>query len=48
VNACGLGIWEAELLEDYATLRAADLANGAYAEAYPDEIKTEIQENEED
>jgi len=48
VNACGLGISEAELLEDYPTLRAADLANGAYAEAYPDEIETEIQENEED
>jgi uncharacterized protein (DUF433 family) len=49
VNACGLGISEAELLEDYATLRAADLANAwAYAEAYPDEIETAIPENEED
>jgi uncharacterized protein (DUF433 family) len=49
VNACGLGISEAELLENYPTLRAADLANAwAYAEAYLDEIETAIQENEED
>ncbi|MBW3584903.1 MAG: DUF433 domain-containing protein [Cyanobacteria bacterium 0813] len=49
VNARGLGISEAELLEDYPTLRAADLANAwAYAEAYPDEIDTAIRENEED
>ena len=41
VNARGLGISEAELLEDYPTLRAADSANAwAYAEAYPDEIET--------
>jgi uncharacterized protein (DUF433 family) len=46
VNACGLGISEAELLEYYPTLRAAELANAwAYAEAYPDEIETAIQEN---
>jgi len=49
VNACGLGISEAELLENYPTLGAADLANAwAYAEAYLDEIETAIQENEED
>jgi uncharacterized protein (DUF433 family) len=49
VNARRLGISEAELLEDYPTLRAADLANAwAYTEAYPDEIETAIQENEED
>lgn len=49
MNACGLGIWEAELLEDNATLRATDLANAwAYAEAYLDEIETAIQENEEE
>ncbi|MEG3850784.1 DUF433 domain-containing protein, partial [Microcoleus sp. herbarium19] len=37
VNASRLGISEAELLEDYPTLRAADLANAwAYAEAYPE------------
>ena len=49
VNAGRLGISETELLEDYPTLRAADLANAwAYAEAYPDEIETAIQENEED
>ncbi len=49
VNARRLGISESELLEDYPTLRAADLANAwAYAEAYPDEIETAIQENEDD
>jgi uncharacterized protein (DUF433 family) len=49
VNASRLGISEAELLEDYPTLDAADLANAwAYAEAYPDEIETAIQENEKD
>ena len=48
VNARRLGISEADLLEDYPTLRAADLANTwAYAEAYPDEIETAIIENEE-
>ena len=48
VNARGLGISEAELLEDYPTLRAADSANAwAYAEAYPDEIETAIREQEE-
>ncbi|MEG3860338.1 DUF433 domain-containing protein [Microcoleus sp. herbarium12] len=49
VNARRLGISESELLEDYPTLRAADLANAwAYAEAYPDEIEIAIQENEDD
>ncbi len=49
VNASRLGISESELLEDYPTLRAADLANAwAYAEAYPDEIETAIQDNEDD
>ena len=48
VNASRLGISEAELLEDYPTLRAADLANAwAYADAYPDEIETAIRKNEE-
>ncbi len=48
VNARRLGISEAELLEDYPTLRATDLANAwAYAEAYPDEIETAIREQEE-
>ena len=43
-----LGISEAELLEDYPTLRAADLANAwAYAEAYSDEIEIAIREQEE-
>ena len=49
VNARRLGISESELLEDYPTLQAADLANAwTYAEAYPDEIETAIQENEDD
>ena len=49
VNARRLGISEADLLEDYPTLRAADLANAwAYAEAYSDEIEIAIQNNEED
>ncbi|MEG4228798.1 DUF433 domain-containing protein [Microcoleus sp. N9_B2] len=48
VNARRLGISEAELLEDYPTLRATDLANAwAYAEAYPDEIEIAIREQEE-
>lgn len=47
VNARRLGISEAELLEDYPTLRAADLANAwAYAEAYSDEIEIAIREQE--
>ncbi len=49
VNARRLGISEAELLSDYATLSATDLANAwAYAEAYPDEIEIAIRRNEED
>ena len=48
VNASRLGISEAELLEDYPTVRATDLANAwAYADAYPDEIETAIRQNEE-
>ena len=47
LNARGLGIWEAELLEDCPTLRVADLANAwGYAEAYPDEIETAIRDEE--
>ncbi|MFB2923525.1 DUF433 domain-containing protein [Aerosakkonema funiforme] len=49
LNARRLGIGEAELLYDYPTLSAADLANAwAYAEAYPDEIEIAIKKNEED
>lgn len=49
VNARSLGISEAELLYDYPTLSATDLANAwTYAEAYPDEIEIAIRENEED
>lgn len=48
VNARRLGISEAELLKDYPTLRASDLANAwAYAEIYADEIEIAIRENEE-
>ncbi|MBD1899844.1 DUF433 domain-containing protein [Trichocoleus sp. DQ-A3] len=49
VNARRLGISETQLLDDYPTISAADLANAwAYAEAYPDEIEIAIRENEED
>jgi uncharacterized protein (DUF433 family) len=42
-----LGWSEARILENYPTLRAADLVNAwAYAGAHPDEIEREIQENE--
>ena len=42
-----LGWSEARILENYPTLRAADLVNAwAYADAHTDEIEREIQENE--
>jgi uncharacterized protein (DUF433 family) len=42
-----LGWSEARVLENYPTLRAADLVNSwAYADAHPDEIEEEIQANE--
>ncbi|MBD1834848.1 DUF433 domain-containing protein [Cyanobacteria bacterium FACHB-472] len=48
VNARRIGYTEADLLESYPTISAADLANAwAYAEAYPDEIEIAIRENEE-
>ncbi|MGL4375663.1 MAG: DUF433 domain-containing protein, partial [Microcoleaceae cyanobacterium] len=48
VNARNLGISETQLLYDYPTLSAADLANAwVYAEANPEEIATAIRENEE-
>jgi len=49
VNARRLGISEEQLLYDYPTLSAADLANAwAYAEAFPSEIEIVIAKNEED
>ncbi|MEQ9237718.1 DUF433 domain-containing protein [Coleofasciculus sp. E2-BRE-01] len=49
VNARRLGISEAQLLQDYPTLSAADLVNAwIYAEVYADEIELAIRHNEED
>lgn len=49
VNARNLGISESQLLYDYPTLTATDLANAwIYAQANSDEIATAIRENEED
>ncbi|HAX89784.1 MAG TPA: hypothetical protein DCY91_26875 [Cyanobacteria bacterium UBA11370] len=49
VNARRLGINESQLLDDYPTLTAFDLANAwTYAEAYPHEIEIAIRKNEED
>jgi uncharacterized protein (DUF433 family) len=49
VNARRLGISEVQLLADYPTIAAADLANAwVYYEANPDEIEIAIQENEAD
>lgn len=48
VNARRLGVSESELLQDYPSLRAADLVNAwAYAEVYAQEIELAIRENEE-
>jgi uncharacterized protein (DUF433 family) len=48
VNARNLGISEAQLLQDYPTLSATDLANAwVYATVYPKEIDKAIKENEE-
>jgi len=47
VQARQLGASEADLLRDYPTLRAEDLANAwAYARAQRDEIEQQIAENE--
>jgi uncharacterized protein (DUF433 family) len=47
VQARQLGASEADLLRDYPTLRAEDLANAwAYARAHRDEIAQQIAENE--
>jgi len=49
VNARNLGISEAQLLKDYPTLSATDLTNAwLYANVYHEEIRTAIQENEEE
>jgi uncharacterized protein (DUF433 family) len=46
VEARQLGITEAELLQDYPHISAADLVNAwAYAATFPEEIETEIREN---
>jgi uncharacterized protein (DUF433 family) len=43
-----LGLSDAEILRAYPTITAAQLADAwAYADANPDEIATEIRENEE-
>ena len=49
VNARNLGISESQLLYDYPTLTATDLANAwVYANVNSEEIETAIAENEED
>ncbi len=48
VEARRLGYSEVDLLTSYPSLSATDIANAwAYAEAFPDEIETEIRENDE-
>ena len=48
VQARRSGASEADLLKNYPSLRAEDLANAwVYARAYPDEIDKAIRENEE-
>ena len=48
VEARRIGYSEADLLTSYPSLSATDIANAwAYAEAFPDEIETEIRENNE-
>lgn len=48
-NARRNGVTESELLQDYPTLTAQDLANAwAYVRSHREEIEREIIENEED
>jgi uncharacterized protein (DUF433 family) len=48
VEARRIGYREADLLTSYPSLSATDIANAwAYAEAFSDEIETEIRENDE-
>jgi uncharacterized protein (DUF433 family) len=47
VEARRLGITEAQLLQDYPHISAADLVNAwIYTDAYPEEIETAIHANE--
>lgn len=47
VEARRVGYTEADLLENYPTIAAADLVNAwAYADVYPEEIEQAIRENE--
>lgn len=47
VEARRIGYSEADLLTSYLSLSATDIANAwVYAEAFPDEIETEIREND--
>ena len=48
VEARRIGYSEADLLTSYPSLSATDIANAwVYAEAEPDEIETDIRENDE-
>ena len=48
VEARSIGYSEADLLTSYPLLSATDIANAwVYAEAFPDEIETDIRENDE-
>jgi uncharacterized protein (DUF433 family) len=48
IEARRIGYSEADLLISYPSLSATDIANAwAYAEAFPDEIETDIRENDE-
>ncbi|KYC41863.1 hypothetical protein WA1_17740 [Scytonema hofmannii PCC 7110] len=48
VEASRIGYSEADLLISYSSVSASDLANAwAYAKAFPDEIETDIRENDE-
>jgi uncharacterized protein (DUF433 family) len=48
VEARSIGYSEADLLTSYPSLSATDIANAwVYAEAFSDEIETEIRENDE-
>jgi uncharacterized protein (DUF433 family) len=49
VNARRIGYSEADLLENYPSLSAQDLANAwAYAKVFVSEIESDIRENEEE
>jgi uncharacterized protein (DUF433 family) len=49
VNARRIGVTESELLQDYPTLTAQNLANAwNYFDSHKEEVELEIDENEED